>query len=291
MTLEPLSEFALAQTRARLKPVVSAVRFATKNPQEPDAAHDLRVAIRRFLQCLRMFGGWFDPEPAQKVRKSLRKLMDLCGVKRDYDVGLQVLAEAGVPPHSAVVLKFREQQDSESRALARRLGKRRTRGDADRWQKQLRPANDPGGDWAWSAGVAENVQRTLPPLAEEFFRDGDAAVDASGDYETLHQFRLRAKRLRYTLEVFLPAYGPGLKAKLLALRGLQDRMGAINDCVVVLKLPGMDRRAATAVRRLLVAREAALRQYWQKTFSSPGRDAWMRVLARPKGRNARRRAV
>jgi CHAD domain-containing protein len=275
---QPLAAFAGEQTRARLKRVISAVRFAAKHPQDPKTAHDLRVAIRRFLQCLRMFGGLFDPKPAEKLRARLRKLLDLCGAKRDYDVGLDVLAEAGLPPQHSVVLKFREQRDTASRALERHLGKKSTRASADRWRKQLRPAKDPGGEWIWQEGVVENARRKLPQLTTEFFREGDAAVAARGDYETLHQFRLGAKRLRYTLEVFLPAYGAGLKSKLPALRRLQDRMGAVNDCVVVLKLPGMDRAAATVVGRLLVAREAAFRGYWQETFSPRSRQAWMRVL-------------
>lgn len=280
MKPQPFSTFALAQTRTRLKRVISAVRRAAKHPQDPETAHDLRVAIRRFVQCLRMFRGLFDSAPAAKIRKRLRKLMDLCGAKRDYDVGLQVLEEAGVPAHSSVVLKFREQRDRGSRALARYLEKESTRDDADRWRKRLRVAKRLGGDWDWPAGVAENGQKMLPRLAEEFFRAGDAAVDTHADYEILHQFRLRAKRLRYTLEVFLPEYGAGLKDKLVAFRGLQDRMGEINDCVVVLKLPGMDRAAKTAVRRLLAARETAFRKYWREEFSARRRKGWIRLLAK-----------
>ena len=130
--------------------------------------------------------------------------------------------------------------------------------------------------------MANNAKRALPRLAEEFFQEGDGAAAARGDYEILHQFRLRAKRFRYTLEVFRPFYRVGLTAKLLALRGLQDRMGAITDCVVVLQLPGMDRAATAAVRKLLAARDAAFRQYWRKTFSPRSRVAWKRLLADPK---------
>lgn len=284
MKPQPLRKFARAQTRLRLKRVSTAVRRAIKHPQEPETAHDLRVAIRRFVQCVRMFDGLFTPHSVEEVRKPLHKLMSLSGAKRDYDVGLEVLEEAGLRPQSSATLEFREHRDRELKALAHYLGRRKIRRDADRWKKQLRTEEAPSGDWEWSAGVRENAQRMLPLWVEEFFHHGDIAVDARGDHEVLHRFRLHTKRLRYALEVFLPVYGPKLNPKLLALRRLQDRMGAINDCAVVLSLPGMNRSAAQAVNRLLVVREAALRHIWRQTFPAKSRKQWARALRIPGSR-------
>jgi CHAD domain-containing protein len=278
----PITRYALTQTRVRLKRVTAALRRAAKHPEDPRVNHDLRVAIRKFSQCLRTFRGLFDPQPVKKMRKRLRQLMDLCGAKRDYDVGLQVLAAAGLPPDSPAVLKFREHRDNGLRALAYYLGGKRNRGMTDSWRKQLRLAGYPRAEWDWSASVAENARFALPRLAGEFFREGDSAAAALGDYETLHQFRLRAKRFRYTLEIFGSFYTAHLTAKLPALRGLQDRMGAINDCVVVLHLEGMDRAASAAVKKLLAERDAAFRKYWPKTFSSRSRDSWAQLLGNPK---------
>jgi CHAD domain-containing protein len=265
-----------------LKRVSAAVRRATKRPRDPETAHRLRVAIRRFLQSVRMFDGLFTPHSVEKVRKPLRKLMSLSGAKRDYDVGLQVLEEAGLRPQSSVMLEFREARDREMKALARYLGRQRIRRDADLWPEQLRMQDEPSGDWEWSAGVGKDARRMLRPWVEEFFSEGDIAVDARGDHDVLHQFRLHTKRLRYALEIFLPVYGPELKPGLLALRKLQDRMGAINDCAVVLALPGMNRAAAQAVNRILVVREAALRHYWKETFPAKSRKQWTRMLMRPR---------
>ena len=127
---------------------------------------------------------------------------------------------------------------------------------------------------------------TLPRLAEEFFRDGAVTTAAArGKYELLHPFRLRGKRFRYTIEVFVPCYSRTLERKLQALRELQDRMGAINDCMVVLKhVPGMNRSAAAAVRKLLVKRDAEFRRYWRKAFSHRSQESWKRILANPKRR-------
>jgi CHAD domain-containing protein len=301
-TPQPLSKFALVQTRARLKRVTTQIGRATRHPKTPETAHDLRVAIRRFTQCLRTFHDLLDPGPVKKMRKKLRKLMGLCGAKRDYDVGLEVLAEAGLPADHPAFARFQEHRDQGMRELAQALQKKRKWDVAGQWRKQLAPrkqlpgVSHPGhpaarnaarlrdGDleWDWTAGVAENVQRTLPRLADEFFHDGEATVAARGNYELLHPFRLRGKRFRYTLEVFAPCYGDALDSKLRALRGLQDRMGAISDCLVVLTLPGMDRAAIAAVRKLLAVRDAAFRKYWGKTFTRRSQESWKGLLASPK---------
>jgi CHAD domain-containing protein len=265
-----------------LERVIAAFARAAKRPKDPATAHDLRVAIRRFQQCLEMFDGLFAPKPAEKLRKRLRKLMDLCGAKRDYDVGLEVLAEAGLPPYHSVTIKFRRRQVSGSRALARRLARKSSRDDGDRWRKQLRLAKRPGGAWDWQADAAESSKAALPGLAAEFFAEGDRALLAYGDHKALHQFRLRTKGFRYSLEVFAPGSGAGWKPLLDALRQLQDRIGAINDCVVVLTLPGMDAIAMHAVRRLLVIHERSFARLWKETFSPRRRKQWIRLLGRPK---------
>ena len=299
---QSLSEFALAQTRVRLKRVITEIGRATRNPKKTETAHDLRVAIRRFTQCLRTFDELLDPGPARKMRKKLRKLMKLCGAKRDYDVGLEVIAEAGLPANDPAFARFQEHREHRMRELARSLEKKHNWDVTGHWRKQLAlrkqlpgvpppaPPSAPGparlGDghieWDGSAAVSENVRPILPRLAGEFFDDGEATVAVLGDYELLHPFRLRGKRFRYTLEVFAPCYGEELDSKLRALRGLQDRMGAINDCIVVLKLPGMNRTAAAAVRKLLALRDAAFRKYWRKTFSPRSQESWKRLLANPK---------
>jgi CHAD domain-containing protein len=287
---QPFTSFALAQTRVRLKRVVKEIARATKHPKNPDATHDLRVAIRRFTQCLRTFEELLDPGSVKRMRKKLRKLMNLCGARRDYDVGIQVLADAGLPPDHPSFASFQEHRDHAMRELARALGHKHKWQVVEHWRKeltrrkQLPRIGHASSDWNWACSVAGNARRTLPRLAEEFFRNGAATIAAArGKYELLHPFRLRGKRFRYTLEVFVPCYSPSLEPKLHALRELQDRMGAIHDCVVVLKLPGMNRSAAAAVRKLIAKRAAEFRRYWHKAFSHRNRESWKRILEHPRG--------
>lgn len=53
----------------------------------------------------------------------------------------------------------------------------------------------------------------------------------------LHDMRIAAKRLRYTLEVFAPALPPDqIKTVLAMVANLQERLGAIHDCDVLVPL-------------------------------------------------------
>ena len=53
----------------------------------------------------------------------------------------------------------------------------------------------------------------------------------------LHDMRIAAKRLRYTIEVFAPVLPPApIKAVLKLVAELQERLGAIHDCDVLIPL-------------------------------------------------------
>jgi CHAD domain-containing protein len=50
----------------------------------------------------------------------------------------------------------------------------------------------------------------------------------------LHNMRISAKRLRYTMELFLPTLGQGGKGILKTVEEIQEQIGAIHDCDVLI---------------------------------------------------------
>jgi CHAD domain-containing protein len=48
----------------------------------------------------------------------------------------------------------------------------------------------------------------------------------------LHHMRIAAKHLRYTLEIFEPLYGKGLRKPLKVVKEIQEQLGEIHDCDV-----------------------------------------------------------
>jgi CHAD domain-containing protein len=271
MRTTSISAFARARSRERLKRVLTQVRRAAAHPQDPEAIHALRVSIRRFGQCLRTFRGLFDPRPAKKMKRRLRGLMDSCGAVRSCDVALVVLRQAGVAPgaSAATVSAAREQALAALRLHLKKEGRRKT----SDWHKRWHPEVKEGSDWDPGQSLEDNTRRVLPKMAKDFFDAGAASAARAADYPTLHQFRLRAKRFRYALELFRPVYGSEMEQGLETLKGLQNSLGAVNDCVATIGLIREDRRAAAAVRKLLRQREEEFSIYWQAYFP-PGKLSW-----------------
>lgn len=129
--------YALQQARTLLRRLAFQVSRASR-PGDPDAVHDLRVAIRRFSRCLRVFSQFLPHGKTRRVRRELQDIMDLAAAVRDRDIALELLREAKVPAGAAVAVTLRrERQDAETklRAGVRRLGRE---GFSQKWRLGLR---------------------------------------------------------------------------------------------------------------------------------------------------------
>ena len=102
-----------SQTAARLKKLDREVRHVAHKPKDADAIHDLRVAIRRLRQELRIFKAWFEADRVKRIRRSLRKLMDRCAAVRNCDVAIEVLRAAGFRKRTVIAgLEQERRQDA-----------------------------------------------------------------------------------------------------------------------------------------------------------------------------------
>ena len=83
------------------------------------------------------------------------------------------------------------------------------------------------------ASLADNAERIVLVRLDELHRLAPAALDPSQE-EALHDMRIAAKRLRYVLEVTEPALGSAAKRGIGEARTLQEVLGEIHDCDVML---------------------------------------------------------
>jgi len=145
--------------------------------------------------------------------------------------------------------------------------------------------------WDDSSGAAQNARRELPDLVAEYFAEGRDAVAGKRSATAWHRLRLRTKRLRYTLELFQPCYGPGLEQRLKALHEAQTILGDLNDCAASRRLingllpHGSPQR--TRLHGFLDARAqrkiSKFREFW-KEFDKAGEEkAWCTYLSRARG--------
>jgi CHAD domain-containing protein len=129
--------------------------------------------------------------------------------------------------------------------------------------------------WNTSYTEQENASRKLPQLAREYFQAGRILFSGTPDPRSLHKFRLRTKRFRYTLELFQPCYGPGLEERLRLVRNIQDLLGKINDCATTQKLAGQSRGTFHRfLERRMALKQRELFHYWFQVFAAAGREEW-----------------
>ena len=144
--------------------------------------------------------------------------------------------------------------------------------------------------WDPRASAAENGRRFLPRLLHEYFALGRELLAADPAPAQLHALRLATKRVRYTLELFKPVYGPGLLDRIAALRALQQILGEINDTAAGQRvltqifpesIPQRD-RVIQFLTELGASKAAEFRRHWAETFDAPGRERWWTdYLSRP----------
>jgi CHAD domain-containing protein len=273
--LAPMRKIVRSQTAERLKKLDAELRHVAHKPKDADAIHDLRVSIRRLSRELQVFQAWFDPAQVKRIRRRLRKLMEHCAAVRNCDVAIDVLRAAG-GQSPELVAGLEEERRRTREVLAHKLASWHRRDRVQEWRKHLR-AEKPSAE--------ENAQRLLPAMMEDLFRAGGEAARPDATHQKMHRFRLKTKRLRYTLELFEAVYGRKTKPMMESLKGLQAKLGAINDCATTLEMIRRDRAAAAAVRRLAGKREAEFRMYWKKHFGPRERARWKAVLGAADGKS------
>jgi hypothetical protein len=86
---------------------------------------------------------------------------------------------------------------------------------------------DPAG------ALADNAEKIVRVRLDELHSFMPQASDPSEE-QALHDMRIAAKRLRYILEITHPCFGPYAESAVKKVKDLQDVLGEIHDCDVLL---------------------------------------------------------
>ena len=138
---------------------------------------------------------------------------------------------------------------------------------------------------SWDANLtaAQNAKRRLPALVSDYFEMGRKLMQGEPAPTDLHRFRLATKHLRTTLEIFRPCYGKGMEIRIDHLRGVQNRLGEINDCattLALLKPAGKYKSIAARLSKRAAKCTVAFHQYWQQTFEPAQQESrWRRYFS------------
>jgi CHAD domain-containing protein len=123
-------------------------------------------------------------------------------------------------------------------------------------------------------------------MIQDYVKRGDHAASGHRSPHDLHRFRIRTKKLRYTLELFgelfAAMYGPALKLQVEDIKRVHNLLGDINDCVTVTALvePYAGSKAlAAALKKRRHKKTEQFREYWKKDFQGGAAlRAWVREL-------------
>lgn len=249
------------------------------------------MAIRRFSQVFRVFRPCFRGKEIRKIRRSLKRITDLAGEVRNCDIALKLLSKpqqhdpTGLRPRLANLRKERE------RALVGLLRNWVGRRASSKWRGAVANAATTNGEALSKTPITRTAQRILPRMAQEFFERGNEATKLKASPRELHEFRIAAKRFRYTLELFTSLYGPRLTSSLEKIRCAQGLLGDVNDCETVrgmlAQCKGSD-GVTSWLKRRERRRIEEFQQYWMGTFA-PAEESqrWRALLSKPAGRVGR----
>jgi CHAD domain-containing protein len=243
-----------------------------------DAVHDLRVAARRLDQAVTTFKIYLPRKPAKRVHKQLKTILSAAGAARDCDIASQMSKKFRQPQASILNQYARQRRRDNEKALLLILKSLSSRKRLSKWCDNLH-LNSPRGDFQFETVEALAMSR-LPPLAVRFFDAGDKAA-GYGSGEDLHNFRIRAKRFRYTLELFLPIYGAVVQGFVQEVRSVQSILGTVNDYQTVRAMAreaGCGRKLAEALKRSERRKIRTFGEIWTERFSGPTATRWTRSL-------------
>jgi CHAD domain-containing protein/adenylate cyclase class IV len=222
---------------------------------DPEALHRMRVATRRMRAAWRVFGEGFQRGRTKRHRRRLREVAGRLGAVRDLDVlieaGETYLATQSRTEQRAAAPLFaawREQRDDARILLVREL-------ESDGYKRWVDDFRDfVRNEGAGGAAVIPTAPHRIRDRAAGQIWTAYERVRAYepvlrwADVATLHELRITAKWLRYTLEFVRECLGPDAAALIARVTAMQDHLGLMHDADV----------AASMARAFLVERSGRL---------------------------------
>lgn len=222
----------------RLLDDVVAARLRLGRPDDAEALHHFRVALRRLRSALRAWRAQLDPAVSGRVRRRLRDIARATSRSRDLEVHIAWVRSRAEG--------LRDYQREGAEWMLARLESRKTRADR-RLERRL--ARD-------FARTEAKLRTALPGIRVTFVAPGVPPVETGGvalgrllgelgaglaaqlvlvrsiaDQAEAHRARIAGKRLRYLLEP-VAAHVEGGPAIIARLKELQDVLGGLHDAHV-----------------------------------------------------------
>jgi putative phosphoesterase len=228
----PYGIFASQVLRQLLQELQAQLEGAVE-AEDVEYVHRSRVASRRVRAALVLFEECFPKKRYKAWSKGVKRITRSFGKARDLDVQMMFLEEfIENNPRTASLSVLLDDLMAQRKEVQSDVTKAVERFHSDDLAAQVMTGLMSGEigpeDWreirvAALAHVMDCIQEIMAlekfvPLPEEKLRH--------------HQMRIAGKRLRYTLEIFSPAFGDALRPSIKKMKELQDLLGEMHDCDV-----------------------------------------------------------
>jgi triphosphatase len=239
-----------------------------RETRDPEAVHQMRVAVRRLRAAISIFKAMAADERGDAVRRDLRWLATRLGEARDLDVFIEkTIAPARQRrPHAEDLAALAAAYEERRKAAYEKAREAVSSGRLDRIALATAAWLEKGRWLSREDTAARSEQRVEDLAAKELGRRWKRVRRRAKHLEALepparHEVRIAVKKLRYAAEFFralFPGKARAKRAKALraALGELQDRLGDLNDIAVADKMEHAREHEAAA---RLLAREQACR--------------------------------
>lgn len=131
-----MRDYVRLQTAILLRRLAYEVNRAAKSG-DAESIHDLRVAIRRFSRCLRVFSQFYPDSSWKKIRRRLSGLMVAAGGVRDLDIAMELLASAGAGRNRQLLSKLKQKRRQANRELFQEVHHWSRQGFSKKWRSTL----------------------------------------------------------------------------------------------------------------------------------------------------------
>jgi CHAD domain-containing protein len=224
----PLVRLLERRTRALRRQLSAAI--AGKDT----GVHQARVASRRLREAIPVLTDGLHHSKAGKAQRKIRRLTQALGSVRELDVTLHLIDELGerpgVPRPALAEVRAHVIEDREERRKV--MLERLEDVDTDKLGRRLEAVRQallhPTPGHNWRAALALRIAKRGRRL--------DKAIEAAGQIyapESLHQVRIAAKKLRYSLEIADESGVVPCAPTLRAIKRVQDALGRLHDLQVL----------------------------------------------------------
>ena len=213
----------------------------TRLGEDPEALHDMRVAVRRLRSAMGLFRAYLGGRYLWECASGLRELGHVLGAVRDMDVALERARAylAGRPPEEEDSLQrllesWRSQREEARRQMLAHLDGPAYSGFLSTFRDMLKDLSSAPRGFT-EDHLAIQVAPRMLYIRWQAVRAYEPILE-DAPIELLHALRIDCKHLRYALEFFRELLPARVALVIPEVVALQDHLGALHDAAVTVQM-------------------------------------------------------